>query len=147
MSFLNGYQNACSVCKVEGIRKQIFHCLRYVVPTPKYSSHAPLSVIFILSSLPHPHPFKMNFTTLGINGTITEWNGTKGTLQSDNSTSKDQKFWFDKSNLVVPRYSAAYEPKIGDYVTSTALADDETRVGRVMESIRMYYPADLGADS
>jgi hypothetical protein len=83
-----------------------------------------------------PHQPKMNFTTSGINGTITEWNGTKGNLQSDAASGKDKIFWFDKSNLVVPRYSAAYEPKVGDYVTSTAIADDETRVGRVMQSIR-----------
>ena len=78
----------------------------------------------------------MTVTTSGINGTITEWNGTKGVLQPDNSTSKDKNFWFDKSNLVIPRYSAAYEPKIGDYVTSVPIADDEMRVGRVMQSIR-----------
>jgi hypothetical protein len=80
---------------------------------------------------------KMNFTTSGINGTIKEWNGTKGTLQSDTASGQDKTFWFDKSNIVVPRYSAAYEPKVGDWVTSTALPDDNTRVDRVLQSIRM----------
>jgi hypothetical protein len=78
----------------------------------------------------------MNFTTSGINGTITEWNGTKGSIQSDTASGKNRIFWFDKSNVVVPRYSAAYQPKVGDWVTSTPLLDDDTRVGRVMQSIR-----------
>jgi hypothetical protein len=78
----------------------------------------------------------MNFSTSGINGTITKWDGTKGSLQSDTASGQDQIFWFDKSNLVVPRYSAPYEPKVGDWVTSTAKAGDETRVDRVMQSLR-----------
>lgn len=60
----------------------------------------------------------MNFTTSGTNGTITEWDGTKGTLQPDTAASRDNKFWFGKSNLHVSRYSAAYELKVGDYVTA-----------------------------
>lgn len=56
----------------------------------------------------------MNFTTSGINCTITEWDGPKGSLQSDAASGTDKTFWFDKSNLVVPRYSAPYEPKVGD---------------------------------
>jgi hypothetical protein len=87
-------------------------------------------------SPPALHKSKMNFTTSGINGTITEWNGTKGSIQSDTASGKTKIFWFDKSNLVVPRYSAAYEPKVGDWVTSAPIADDDTRVGRVMQSIR-----------
>ena len=111
-----------------------------------FTSQNPFRASNCSHSSPHRNS-KMNVTTSGINGTITEWNGTKGTLQSEDAATKDKKFWFDTSNLVVPRYSAAYEPKLGDYVTSTAIAADETRVGRVMQSIRMLVMSTMWSDS
>jgi hypothetical protein len=41
----------------------------------------------------------MNFTTSGINGTITEWDGPKGSLQSDTASGTDKTFWLTRATL------------------------------------------------
>jgi hypothetical protein len=128
---------ACGVYNIDVIRRHI-SLLSQILSIPQTYLLQLFPSIYSCFIDPLSKTLKMNFTTSGINGTIKEWDGAKGTLQSDTAISKDKKFWFDKSNLYVPRYSAAYEPKVGDYVTSTAIADDETRVGHVMQSIRMW---------
>ena len=82
-----------------------------------------------------------------ITGTIIAWSGESGTgsLKASTAGYKDKQFSFQQSNIAPLRFSAPYEPKVGDLVTAATMKDNEEKIDQVMEyvckctSLRPWY--------
>lgn len=70
-----------------------------------------------------------------ITGTLTSWDGDKGVLKSDKGPTEGKDFAFEKSNISPMKYSAAYEPKVGDKITGFNQTEEDGKVDKVMEFI------------
>ena len=69
-----------------------------------------------------------------ITGTLKSWDGNTGVLTSDKAPTEGKDFTFEKSNIAPMKYSAPYEPKVGDKITGFT-DKEEGKVDKVMEFI------------
>ena len=70
-----------------------------------------------------------------ITGAITSWDGNQGVLKSDKGDTEGKDFAFEKSNISPMKYSAPYDPKVGDKVTGFSDKVEDGKVDKVMEYI------------
>jgi hypothetical protein len=69
-----------------------------------------------------------------ITGTLKSWDGSIGVLTSDKAPTEGKEFTFEKSNIAPMKYSAPYEPKVGDKITGFN-DKEEGKIDKVMEFI------------
>lgn len=70
-----------------------------------------------------------------ITGNITSWDGSNGVLKSDKAPTEGKEFTFAKDSISPMKYSAPYEPKVGDKVTGFSATGEDGKVDKVMEFI------------
>lgn len=79
-------------------------------------------------------PTDLIFDMPHITGTLKSWDGNSGVLTSDKAPTEGKDFTFEKSNIAPMKYSAPYEPKVGDKITGFNDKEDG-KVDKVMEFI------------